>query len=80
MPVTLRLDLLDRQAGYYYLNGARKKWLVPVMLRSLDAFNEALIYLSYPAICREAPRIFEIGPTGRICTHNLTVINRALYS
>ena len=48
MPVMLRRDLMDNQAGYCYLNGANelKWWLVSVSRRPLIAFNDTLIYLS----------------------------------
>ncbi|MCG8598758.1 MAG: hypothetical protein MI807_01320 [Verrucomicrobiales bacterium] len=47
MPVMLRLILFDRQAGYFYINGAWLKfWQPSVSHRPLIAFNDALICLS----------------------------------
>ena len=47
MPVTLRLNLFDRQAGYYYINGAKEmKWLVLVSRQPPVVFSDVLIYLS----------------------------------
>ncbi len=74
MPVMLRRDLIDNQAGCYYLNGANavKWWLVSVSRRPLAAFNDALICLSYPTAWKCLSRL--------VTLQRLPLIRRALYS
>lgn len=72
MPVMLRRDLIDNQAGCYYLNRAKKWWLVSAMLRPLVGFNDALICLSYPTIQKWLSRL--------VTLQRLPLIRRVLYS
>lgn len=46
MPVTLRLQLFDREPCYYYNNGPMKMAAVPELHRALLSFKQALSCVS----------------------------------